>query len=361
MQRLLTTLAAMLTVLLVAACAGAKSAATPSPTSTPVPTGKTALSSVRIVHYTAETANLQFMSFYVALGAGFFQEEGVDVQLVVPPSVPASGQFLFVGRADVAVLQPPVYLGLISAAQPILIFANLLENDPLNLVVRKEVVEARKLSSTASLAERLNGLKGLKVGVAPTVPPRLRALLASVGMDGDRDIEMVNITPGEEQQAFAENRVDALYTHSPALENALVEQGAVLWVNLSRGEFPQVSGMQIHSLVTTPQYAGANPEVILAITRAIYRAQQLIHRNQEAAVDALLMSGERGLERKKVETIVAIYEPAIPQTPDVSIKGIEKANRLYPVIGGPPLDLTRINLADYIAPQFARQAVAGSP
>ncbi len=347
----------ILTFLLVSACGGATPTATPLPTNTPVPTGKASAETVRVI---VSEHSLQFMSFWIALGAGFFKEEGLDVRVVMPPQAGEAGQFLLQGRGEVAVLPPPIYLDLIGQEQPILVFATLLQKDPINLIVRKEVAEARTLSPATPLVERLKGVQGLKVGVAPGPPPRLRALFASVGMDADRDIQMITI-PGEEQnQAFAENRVDALYAHTPYLEKALVEQGAVLLVNQSRGEVPELNLRGIHSLVTTRTFATAKPQVVLALTRGVYRAQKLVHADQKAAVDALFASGLPGLERKKVETIVAIYEPAIPQTPDVSSEGMKRMLELWPAQRTPP-DLSKTNFADYVAPQFARQAVTASP
>ena len=163
------------------------------------------------------------------------------------------------GQANVAVLPRPIYLDSVGRGEPVLTFANLFQNDPINLVVRKEVAAQRGLSAGMPLAERLKALRGLKVGVAPGPPTWLRVLFESVGLDADSDIEMVLIHGDEQNSAFGEGRVDALYAHTPYLERALVEQGAVMLVNQSAGEVPSLTGRQIHTLVTTQDFAGANP------------------------------------------------------------------------------------------------------
>lgn len=333
-------------------------AAAPAQTGQPAPASPAAPKPVRVI--VPDRANLQFLNLWVALGAGYFQEEGLDVQVVVPPNPQASPQLLLQGQGDVALLQPPIYIQQIAQGQPILVFANLLQNDPINLIVRKEVAEARKLDPDAPLAERLKGLQGLRIGVAPNPPTRLRILFASAGMDIDRDIQTV-ILGEERQRAFAGNPVDALYAHTPFLEKALVEQGAVLLVNQSRGDIPEVAGLAGHALVTTRDYAAAKPDVVLALTRGVYRAQQLIHADLKAAADALFRSGVDGLERRFVETLLPIYQPAIPKTPKVDIAAIQKSNaNFFPLTRG-PADLSKVNLADYIAPQFAEQAVTRGP
>ena len=282
----------------------------PSPTS-----ASTAGDGTRVRVVIPTNSNLQFMSFWTALGAGFFSDEGLDVQTVFPPMPDRAGRFLLEGRADVALLPPPMYLPLIGEKEPIRVFANLFDDDQINLIVRKEVALERNLSTDAPLVERLQGIRGLKVGVAPGPPTRLRVLFDSVNLDADRDIEMVIIHGAEQNQAFEEGLVDALYAHIPYLEKALVEQDAVILVNQSPGEVPELNDRQSHSLVAIRSYISAQRDVVVALTRAIHRAQQLIHTDEAAAVDAILNSGVPDLDRTLVETIVKIYAPAIPATP----------------------------------------------
>ena len=93
----------------------------------------------------------------------------------------------------------------------------------------------------------------------------------------------------------------------------------------------------------------------MALTRAIHRAQQLIHNDEGAAVEAILASGIPDLERILVETIVNIYSPAIPESPVVSIVGLEKAVELFPAHLTPP-DFTGIDFQDYVALGIALDA-----
>ena len=252
------------------------------------------------------------------------------------------------------------YLDLIGQEQPVVVFANLLRNDPINLVVRKEVVEERGISADMPLAQRLEAMRGLKVGVAPGPPTRLRILFESVGMDADTDIEIV-ITHGPEQnQAFEEGQFDAIYAHTPFLETALVDQGAVIIVNQAAGEIPELRDTLHHALVTTRDYADANPEVVLALTRAVYRAQQLMHADGEATVQAIRASGVELQAPQGLELIVALYEPAIPDTPEVSADLVRTELALYPAHKPAP-DFSGIDVSDRVATQFAEQAISGTP
>ena len=316
---------------------------------TPVATSAATSEGTTIIRVVIPTNdNLQFMSFWTALGAGFFDDEGLDVQLVFPPMPDRAGQFMLEGRADVALLPPPMYLPLIEDSEPIVIFANLLANDQINLIVRQDFATEHNLSTDLPLKDRLEAIRGMRVGVAPGPPTRLRVLFDSVGLDADSDIEMVIVHGPEQNQAFGEGSVDSLYAHTPYLERALVQQDAVVLVNQSAGEVPELTNRQSHSLVAARSFATANREDLVALTRAVGRAQQLIRTDQSAAVEALLESGVPGLDRTLVETIVDLYAPAIPESPEVSIEGIERALDLFPAHRTPP-DLTGIDIGGFMA------------
>jgi hypothetical protein len=65
------------------------------------------------------------------------------------------------------------------------LFASLLANEPINLVVRKDIAAERKFSARSSLRERLPDQR-IEGRAGRGVAPRLRALFASAGLDADK-------------------------------------------------------------------------------------------------------------------------------------------------------------------------------
>src|SRR5215471_710120 len=100
-----------------------------------------------------EADSLQYLAFWVAQGAGLFRNEGLQIELVVPVAPQATPQAVTDGKAEVAVLPPPVYVELIDRKIPILLVANISRNDPINLIVRRSVLEARHVALKAPLGE----------------------------------------------------------------------------------------------------------------------------------------------------------------------------------------------------------------
>ena len=309
---------------------------------------------VRII--VPKLGNLQYLSFWVAQGGGLFEAEGLDVTLSIPDVSAGAPLLLMKKDAEIAVLPPPQYLQMIATGEPLVLVANLLQNDPINLVVRRTIFEERKLDASAPLLDRLKGIHGLRVGVAYGPPTRLRALFASQGLDADRDITILNFHGKEQNAAFENNDVDALYAHTPYVERALIDQDAVLLVNQSAGEVPELADRQIHAIVVTRPYLEANRPIVTSIVRAIYRAQKLVHADRAATVNAV-MRALPSMERSHVELIVAIYEPAIPKTPRVAAESIQRALDLFPASKQVP-DLSKVDLRRHVAPEIAEQVIA---
>jgi ABC-type nitrate/sulfonate/bicarbonate transport system substrate-binding protein len=300
-----------------------------------------------------EPHNLQDLAFWVALGAGHFSAEQLDVELAVPETPGEVRKLLARSDAQAAVLPPPIYLELIADRAPWRLVANLMRNDGINLILRRSVAEERRLSPSLPLAERLRGLKGLKLGVAPGPRSRLAALFAAAGLKVEEIVEPVILTGHEQNGAFVERRVDALFAHTPYLERALVQDNAVMLVNQSAGEVPRLAARQIHALCVNAELAARQPGIVRKLVRAIARAERLIRDDEEATVRAV-RKAQPDVDEKLLRRIVGIYRPAIPAAPEVSVAGLRGALELFPAGKVPPTlpdDLDR-----YLLPSFAAEA-----
>ncbi len=298
-----------------------------------------------------EKENLQYMTFSIAKSGGFFAKNGIDLEMVVAP-VPAKAESMFeAGETDAAVLPPPMYLRLVANKRPIVIVASLLRNDPIDLVVRPEVMQARKLSPTMPTADKIKALKGMKIGIAPHPPARLRALLATQGMDAEKDVEMVVILGKEQNAAFHDKKVEALYAHTPYLERAITQDGAVVFVNQSGGEVKELAHRLIHGFVFRKDIYVGREHVVIGAVKALAEAQALVHRSRPEAV-AMLAKEYPTRSKNELETIVDLYEPAIPDAPDVHIEDLAPSLDLFPE-GVPKPDLSGIDLKPFVATEIA--------
>jgi ABC-type nitrate/sulfonate/bicarbonate transport system substrate-binding protein len=279
--------------------------------------------------------NLQFMAFWVALAGGLFAGEGLDVDVAVAAE-PLDAPIAFrAGVAEVGILPPPLYLRLIADRCPVVVCANLLRNDPLNIVLTRRAAARQGIAARLPLAEAVRRLRGLQIGVAPGPTDRLRALCAWAGV-GASDLRLVTLTGPEQNPAFAGGSVDGLYAHTPYLERALVDDGGVLAVHTSGGGAAPVQVAQVHALVASRLFAEQAPSVVAGLVAAIGSAQDLLRHRDPRALEALLACGIAGLERRHLERTLEVYAPAMPPTPVVSCDTLRQADTFRATGSGLP-------------------------
>jgi ABC-type nitrate/sulfonate/bicarbonate transport system substrate-binding protein len=303
--------------------------------------------------------NLQYLAFWTARGAGYFADEGIDVDLLVPELPAQAIAKAIAGEAPIAVLPPPQYLELIADRVPIVLVANLLRNDPINLIVRRSIFDQRGMNAGAPLRDRLLSLQGLRVGVAPGPPTRLRALFSSVGLDADSVVKIVIRHGKDQNDAFAHDDCDALFAHTPYLEKAIDDQDAVMLVDQSGGDVPELAMRQIHALVARREYLDAHRTTVLGMARALARAEKLVHADLAATEDAV-MRALPSLERRHLHTLLGVYQPAVPETPVIGTDGLAPALALFPASRTPP-SLEGIPLADFVDPSVLAEAMGAGP
>jgi ABC-type nitrate/sulfonate/bicarbonate transport system substrate-binding protein len=318
-------------------------------------TTKRARASAEPVHvFVPDADNLQYLSFWVAQASGFF-DSNFSVDTFSPPSPQQARAWIDDKKPDVAILPPPLYLQLIADRAPYVLGANLLANDPINLIVRKSVAAEKGITRDIPLRERLEKLRGVKIGIAPHPPPRLRALYSSVGLDADKDATTIVFGGRRQNAAFGSGEVDALYAHTPFLEQAIVHQDAILIVDQSGGEVKELTNRQIHALVFSRSFLANRRDDAVAMVRAIARAQTMIRKSPSDTANALAKAFPQR-DRAEVDLLAHLYSSAVPASPIVSVEGLAPAVLFFPEGEDKP-SLAGIDLATFVAPDLTRDAL----
>ncbi|MGH2718495.1 MAG: ABC transporter substrate-binding protein [Actinomycetota bacterium] len=291
----------------------------------PAPAGTFAAAPLRRVRVALPSRNPQFLAFWVALASGMFTAAGLQLDLTLAPEQLGAPVALCTGQADIALLPPPLYLRLIAGRQPVVCFANLLRNDPVNVVLTEGAAARVGMVPGLPTAEAIRRLEGLRLGLAPGPTRRLRALGAWAGSD-PAAIEIVTLPGPEQNPAFGGGAVDGLYAHTPHLERALVDDLGCLAVHASRGDIPPTSVAQIHAAVASRDFAREAPEAIDALVGCLALAMEVLGDADPRAAEALVTWGFPGLNRVHLDRTLEVYRPAIPPSPQVTPKGLREAD-----------------------------------
>jgi NitT/TauT family transport system substrate-binding protein len=226
--------------------------------------------------------NLSFYAVPVMLAQhkGYFADEGYELDVTTTGSGAKATAALLGGSADLGVMEFTDLLGAVEKRQPVQVFAAMVTEPNVSIALKKSLAEASGLTDQSSVADKIKALKGKKVAITSPgsgTDSSLRWALLYVGLDPDRDVEIVpSGSAANELAAFAQGQVDAFAQTSPWIEQSIAKHGAFMVVSFPRGDVPEQRGRLAFALATVKSTMDNKPEVLTGATRAVWRSLKLI-------------------------------------------------------------------------------------
>jgi ABC-type nitrate/sulfonate/bicarbonate transport system substrate-binding protein len=275
------------------------------------------------------TATLTFSNAFLALDAGYFKDEGLDVTLPVLVGV-ASVNAVINGSADFTIGTGPVFLRAAARGQRLLAIANLSDRPNIELVMRKDVAEAMKFSDKMTLAERGKLLKGRTIaiqGVGTIVHAWPRLLAARGGLDPEADMRIAPMEPPSMLAALETKAVEGFATSLPYTTDAVLRGAAVMFASAARGDAPDILPFGGLLIEVKPETCRADRAKCAGLVRALVRAGRMIREKPNEALEIVRqrfkqMSPE--LLEKAWPTIVAAQAKDV----HVTAKALENSEKV---------------------------------
>jgi NitT/TauT family transport system substrate-binding protein len=208
------------------------------------------------------------------LALGFWEEEGLDVEVSRYAGGSASIQALVAGQADVSNAATSVAMAADQAGTSITSFYTVTTK---NIFVPRVPADS-DIETVEDFKGKTIGLINMQTAALPT----LRGMLRLSGLDPDSDVQFVPVGTGPEALAFAENGdVDVLGL--PTTSFVQLDQLGLETRGVSDPFFSDVLGWEI-ALNATDEYFEANRDVLIGLARGIAKTMVFIEENPEAAI-----------------------------------------------------------------------------
>lgn len=245
------------------------------------------------VRYLQPSPSMAYLPFELADAAGFFEEEGIDVELL--PHNPQGSQALLSGEVDIASVSTPQLFNAIAEGRPLKSVAVLTPNSSNDVVLTTAAVERLEeeqgVTPDSPVEDRIAALQGLRI----TLPQEgsssnasMRSMLREYGLDPDTDVELIPLGDATAHVTTArEDQSDGYWFSPPVTSVAIAEGFGVLWLAFYRGDVPLLDGIDLIQLAATDEYIDENPETIEAFIRAIWRAIDLLDNDPDQAATVL--------------------------------------------------------------------------
>jgi NitT/TauT family transport system substrate-binding protein len=233
--------------------------------------------SLRKIIYAVATADLNVGYPYATLpnALGYYQQEGLDVQIVPGQSSAAVAQLLLSGRADVGLAQPdPIVIQRVKIKIPLVSFYAVCRRGTNRIVVNPD-----------SPIQTVRDLRGKRIGVndlgsGSVIYLRVRLKQAGMSMN---DVQLLSVGYGTPSfEALKDKSVDAEVSFTGGIARQRIAGYAVRILPATPNEMDQYS----YNLFATQSFLAKNPDVIARLGRATAMATVFLMTNPEAAVRA---------------------------------------------------------------------------
>lgn len=222
------------------------------------------------------TRSVFYAPQYVAITEGFFEDEGLEIELTTVPGGDKTMTALISGGADVALVgsETSIYVEAQGSTDPVINFAALTQTDGTFLVARENIENFNwnQIKDRTFLGQRKGGMPQM-VG---------EFVIKKHGIDPQNDLNLIqNIDFANISSAFASGTGDFVQLFEPTA--SLFEKEGRGYIIASFGE--ESGKVPYTTFMTKQSFIDKNGDAVEKFTRAIYKAQQWVesHSPEEIA------------------------------------------------------------------------------
>jgi NitT/TauT family transport system substrate-binding protein len=277
------------------------------------------------VKITLPAAAATFASLYHAKSAGYFEQEGLDVEIL---TVPGGGslQALIARDAQFCVTPGTYQMQAVEKGQHLLATATILTRNAINVVVHKDVAKEKGITDKSPLMDKIKALKGLKLSGTAVGSFSYQVMLyylLKAGIDPKSEVQLIGIGAGPPMVlALEQRKIDGFATGTPIPDAAVARGFGVMIVDNAAGEDPDFAEFMMNAVLVHPDYARQNPEVVRKVVRSLIKANNwlLDHSAQEALPSMKPFLGR--LDDKVIVTGVEKTRQGIPRDGKITEKAV---------------------------------------
>ncbi|WP_221566483.1 ABC transporter substrate-binding protein [Alkalihalobacillus sp. TS-13] len=262
------------------------------------------------------TRSIFYAPQYVAIEKGFFEEEGIDIELTTTWGGDKTMTTLLSDGADVALVgsETSIYVYAQGTTDPVINFAQLTQTDGTFLVAREkpDTFNWEQLKDSTFLGQRKGGMPQMAGEFG----------LKKNGIDPHKDMNLIqNVDFGNIPNAFASGTGDYVQLFEPTA--SLFEKEGIGHVVASFGT--ESGKLPYTTYMSKESYLNKNKDIVERFTKALYKAQQWV-------------------DSHSAKEIAAVIEPYFEDTPiDLIESSTERYKEQHSFATNPILDVEEWN------------------
>jgi NitT/TauT family transport system substrate-binding protein len=339
----------------------------PAPTSIPAAAAKPTTPAATTTAPATKTAELtkvlilnggQVMGWapaYLALGNGFFRDEGLDVEYITSAQgAPSAVAAVVGGSAFMAFTGAPVATNAAKSGAPVRIALIASSEYGAELTASNTFLESRKVTAQLPLEQKIKALKSAKIGIdAPgdSNDQLVRVLLRQQSMDPDTEVELVALQSiPNKLAALQRGSIDIMIASPPSGLQA--QQQAFGKIYIKPSEAPQLRGYPYLVGSLNVKDSQERPHIVKAVVKGMARAEHMLRTNP-AAAKPIVAEHFKNFEPSVFDLAYETMLEAVPESPVPTRKSFDALEN-FVKLQGKTLD---VSFEQAFAPTLAEEAV----
>lgn len=290
-----------------------------------------------IVRMSQPQESLSFLPVYAARANGFFENEGIMLELIIMQGGGPELQALIAGSVDFSATGTAGLIRAFGGGRELLGVHNVLGRCVVDLVIRKDV--AIRLGITPELVpeERLKRLRGIKIGatrIGALTYQILFFLAKESGLEPGRDVAILGVGGGASQlAAFKTGHIDVISGTPPFPASAIKDAEGMMLVANTRGEYPKLRAFLQDLLLVRPEFSKQNPDLVRRVVKALVRGNRWVAENSAQEVAKKVAKFFKQTAPEVLLSTVEATKPAVVLDGRLTLDGLRGVEEVLHVNG----------------------------
>jgi NitT/TauT family transport system substrate-binding protein len=223
---------------------------------------------------------VSFLPIYIARHFKYFEQEGLDIHVIVTGSSGPDIAALIAGEVQFAASAGAPVFNAWHQGQKLIGIQNIFNNTTTRIVISNDAAKRIGFDSSWNLERKMKAMKGMKIGMTRAgalTDSFARSLVTMAGYVPDRDVEILAVGSGAPMTAAVkQGKVDLATQFAPFTEQGIASGDFKLYIDLGGGEVPAWKENLVQALFVRPDWAAKNEDTVRRMVRALDRANKWV-------------------------------------------------------------------------------------
>ncbi len=299
---------------------------------------------------------MSFLIQYIAMGAGFYKQEGLEPESVDVTSRTRQAPAEMGGSAEITQVGFAHTMHAVGRGGALVGIATAFDAYPIALVLSNDAIKRLGITDTMSLDEKIKHVKGVRIGITSpgsSTDEFMRTIMLVRGMDPSRDVQLQPIGIGAPMVAAMQaGSTDGFAFMSPFTNMAVSRGIGQVIADPITGELPEYRDVPYQVITTSRATLASKRPLLLHVVRALTRAMQFAHQDVEGSRRAVRPFFQDTPEAE-FNTAFDTYIKAVPTTPVISQAQVDNTVKMVNLTEKTPISATYDQV---VYPDLSREA-----